>query len=71
MFFSHPIFTLFENFVLNIFTMTSSHTAYLLCLLFKMQGVQFHPESIITSEGKMIVKNFIKLIERKEAESSN
>ncbi|KAI8538790.1 hypothetical protein RHMOL_Rhmol09G0131300 [Rhododendron molle] len=34
-------------------------------------GVQFHPESIITSEGKMIVKNFIKLIERKEAESSN
>lgn len=34
-------------------------------------GVQFHPESIITTEGKMIVKNFIKLIERNEAESSN
>ncbi|PSR91012.1 Anthranilate synthase beta subunit 1 like [Actinidia chinensis var. chinensis] len=34
-------------------------------------GVQFHPESIITSEGKMIVKNFIKLIERKDAESQN
>lgn len=32
-----------------------------------IQGVQFHPESIITSEGKTIVKNFIKLIERKEA----
>lgn len=32
-----------------------------------MQGVQFHPESIKTSEGKSIVHNFIKLIERKEA----
>ncbi|KAK6146682.1 hypothetical protein DH2020_020551 [Rehmannia glutinosa] len=34
-----------------------------------IQGVQFHPESIITNEGKTIVHNFIKLIERKEAES--
>ncbi|KAH0735870.1 hypothetical protein KY285_011577 [Solanum tuberosum] len=35
-------------------------------------GVQFHPESIITSEGKTIVHNFIKLIKRKEeAESQN
>ncbi|KAL8053079.1 hypothetical protein ABFX02_05G048400 [Erythranthe guttata] len=33
-------------------------------------GVQFHPESIITSEGRTIVQNFIKLIERKEAESN-
>ncbi|KAK8657474.1 hypothetical protein V6N13_035709 [Hibiscus sabdariffa] len=32
-----------------------------------LQGVQFHPESIITSEGKTIVRNFIKLMERKEA----
>ncbi|KAA8529873.1 hypothetical protein F0562_034523 [Nyssa sinensis] len=34
-----------------------------------LQGVQFHPESIITCEGKTIVGNFIKLIEKKEAES--
>lgn len=36
-----------------------------------LQGVQFHPESIITTEGKMIVHNFIKLVERKEAECPN
>ncbi|KAK8657457.1 hypothetical protein V6N13_035692 [Hibiscus sabdariffa] len=35
-----------------------------------LQGVQFHPESIITSEGKTIVRNFIKLMERKEAAGS-
>ncbi|KAF8389680.1 hypothetical protein HHK36_024199 [Tetracentron sinense] len=34
-------------------------------------GVQFHPESIITTEGKMIVSNFVKLIERMEAKSQN
>ncbi|KAG7563308.1 Glutamine amidotransferase [Arabidopsis suecica] len=33
-----------------------------------IQGVQFHPESIITTEGKTIVGNFIKLIEKKESE---
>ncbi|GKA62500.1 anthranilate synthase beta subunit 2, chloroplastic-like protein [Tanacetum coccineum] len=34
-------------------------------------GVQFHPESIITTEGKTIVGNFIKLIENMEAISCN
>ncbi|EFH51796.1 hypothetical protein ARALYDRAFT_484723 [Arabidopsis lyrata subsp. lyrata] len=33
-----------------------------------IQGVQFHPESIITTEGKTIVCNFIKLVEKKESE---
>ncbi|KAK5770751.1 hypothetical protein PVK06_046904 [Gossypium arboreum] len=37
-----------------------------------LHGVHFSQESIITSEGKIIVQNFIKLIERKKpAESQN
>jgi anthranilate synthase component 2 len=32
-----------------------------------MQGVQFHPESIITTEGRLMIKNFIKIIEGYEA----
>ncbi|XP_024924859.3 anthranilate synthase beta subunit 2, chloroplastic isoform X1 [Ziziphus jujuba] len=31
-----------------------------------IQGVQFHPESIITTEGKGIVQNFIRMVEREE-----
>ncbi|GMN38345.1 hypothetical protein TIFTF001_007571 [Ficus carica] len=34
-----------------------------------LQGVQFHPESIITTEGKGIVRNFIRMIEKKESET--
>ncbi|XXG51233.1 hypothetical protein AAC387_Pa02g5051 [Persea americana] len=36
-----------------------------------IQGVQFHPESIITSEGIQIVRNFLKIIERMESRSLN
>ncbi|TVU45371.1 hypothetical protein EJB05_04858 [Eragrostis curvula] len=32
-----------------------------------IQGVQFHPESIITTEGRLMVMNFIKIIEGYEA----
>ncbi|XP_066369176.1 anthranilate synthase beta subunit 2, chloroplastic-like isoform X2 [Miscanthus floridulus] len=32
-----------------------------------VQGVQFHPESIVTTEGRLMVKNFIKIIEDYEA----
>lgn len=28
---------------------------------FKIEGVQFHPESILTSEGKRLLSNFLKL----------
>ncbi|KAF7846432.1 hypothetical protein BT93_L4381 [Corymbia citriodora subsp. variegata] len=32
-----------------------------------IQGVQFHPESILTDEGKTIVRNFLRIIETEEA----
>eukprot|EP01018_Ginkgo_biloba_P005471 Gb_29004 [translate_table: standard] len=35
-----------------------------------IQAVQFHPESIITSEGKKIVQNFINIIEHMEAQNA-
>ena len=31
-----------------------------------IQGVQFHPESIITPEGKRIILNFVRFIEELE-----
>lgn len=30
-----------------------------------VEGIQFHPESILTPSGKRIIKNFLELIERK------
>lgn len=38
--------------------MAISHKKYLI------EGVQFHPESIMTGEGKKILSNFIKLIKK-------
>ncbi|KAF8703361.1 hypothetical protein HU200_032159 [Digitaria exilis] len=35
-----------------------------------IQGVQFHPESIITPEGKKIILNFVKFIEELEKQRS-
>lgn len=34
------------------------------------QGVQFHPESIITPEGKKIILNFVRFIEELEKQRS-
>lgn len=31
-----------------------------------VEGIQFHPESILTPSGKRIIRNFLQLIERKE-----
>jgi anthranilate/para-aminobenzoate synthase component II len=28
---------------------------------FKIEGIQFHPESILTTEGKKLLGNFLKL----------
>jgi len=36
-----------------------SHKTYLI------QGVQFHPESIMTPEGKKILENFVKMVKNK------
>lgn len=40
--------------------MAIKHKKYLI------QGVQFHPESIMTEEGKKILKNFVKLVEARK-----
>ncbi|KRT60660.1 MAG: glutamine amidotransferase of anthranilate synthase [Thaumarchaeota archaeon CSP1-1] len=36
-----------------------SHKTYLI------EGVQFHPESIMTPEGKKILENFVKMVKNK------
>ena len=36
-----------------------SHKKYLI------EGVQFHPESIMTPEGKKILKNFVDMVKNK------
>ena len=43
--------------------MTVKHRKY------PVYGVQFHPESIMTPEGKLMLRNFIELAGRKQAEA--
>lgn len=36
-------------------------------LKYPVEGIQFHPESILTPNGKRIIKNFLDMITKKEA----
>lgn len=52
-----------------IITATASDDGEIMAIKHKdylIEGVQFHPESIMTEEGKKILSNFIKLVKEKK-----